>query len=137
LKVLRAGPVTMEELASIGEVERSLAGARPDAPGQLESHYAPRTRMILLEPGLHVRYIRERTGRLKWRDNADDRPSDVAFVETLSPTGDLREAAATLFAKMRRLDEAGLDMILAEQVPEHGLGIAIMDRLRKAAAQHV
>ncbi len=67
-------------------------------------------------------------------------PSTAAeFVceEILSPTGDLREAAATLFAKMRRLDEAGLDMIIAEQVPERGLGIAIMDRLRKASAQHV
>ena len=63
--------------------------------------------------------------------------AEFASEEILSPTGDLREAAATLFAKMRRLDEAGLDMIIAEQVPERGLGIAIMDRLRKAAAQHV
>ncbi|MEI9895889.1 MAG: Sua5 family C-terminal domain-containing protein [Chthoniobacter sp.] len=63
--------------------------------------------------------------------------AEFACEEILSPTGDLHEAAATLFAKMRRLDEAGLDMIIAEQVPERGLGIAIMDRLRKAAAQHV
>jgi L-threonylcarbamoyladenylate synthase len=55
-------------------------------------------------------------------------------TEVLSPSGDLREAAATLFAKLRRLDEAGLDLILAEPVPEIGLGVAIMDRLRKAAA---
>jgi L-threonylcarbamoyladenylate synthase len=137
LKVLRAGPVTLEELASFGEVERTFAGGRPDAPGQLESHYAPRTRMILLGAGVHVRYARERTGRLQWCHNPQDRPSDVTIVETLSPTGDLREAAATLFAKMRRLDEAGLELILAEPVPERGLGIAIMDRLRKAAAQHV
>ncbi len=56
-------------------------------------------------------------------------------VEVLSPTADFREAAATLFAKLRRLDEAGLDRIVAEQVPETGLGLAIMDRLRKAAAR--
>ena len=54
-------------------------------------------------------------------------------MEILSAAGDLREAAATLFAKLRRLDDAGLDLILAEPVPEAGLGIAIMDRLRKAA----
>jgi L-threonylcarbamoyladenylate synthase len=62
--------------------------------------------------------------------------TEFACEEILSPTGDLREAAATLFAKMRRLDEAGLDLIIAEPVPERGLGIAIMDRLRKAAAEH-
>ena len=50
-------------------------------------------------------------------------------------TSDLREAAATLFAKLRRLDEAGLEVIYAEPVPEVGLGLAIMDRLRKAASK--
>jgi len=137
LKVLRAGPVTMEELASFAELERSMVAARPDAPGQLKSHYAPRTQMILLEPGIKVHYVPETTGRLAWRDSNERRVDDFAAFEVLSPTGDLREAAATLFAKMRRLDAAGLQLILAEPVPEHGLGIAIMDRLRKAAAPHV
>jgi L-threonylcarbamoyladenylate synthase len=54
-------------------------------------------------------------------------------VEVLSESGDLREAAATLFSKLRRLDEAGLDCIVAERVPEHGLGLAINDRLSKAS----
>jgi L-threonylcarbamoyladenylate synthase len=55
-------------------------------------------------------------------------------VEILSSRGDLREAAANLFACLHRLDRSGTDMILAEPVPEEGLGAAIMDRLRKAAA---
>jgi L-threonylcarbamoyladenylate synthase len=71
-----------------------------------------------------------RSGALAFREA----PIGFAAIEVLSPAGDLREAAATLFAKLRRLDEAGLDLILAEPVPETGLGIAIMDRLRKAAA---
>ncbi|NJL30816.1 MAG: hypothetical protein HC898_03825 [Phycisphaerales bacterium] len=54
-------------------------------------------------------------------------------VEVLSPSGDLREAAANLFAALHRLDAAGLDVILAEYVPEMGLGRAINDRLRRAA----
>jgi L-threonylcarbamoyladenylate synthase len=135
LQVLRPGPITVEELASFGPVKCLSASGKPDAPGQLESHYAPRTRMMLMERGVHVRYVRETTGRLKWRDWPEEPPGDSAMVETLSPTGDLREAAATLFAKLRRLDEAGLDLIIASPVPEHGLGIAIMDRLRKAAAR--
>ena len=64
-----------------------------------------------------------------------DNAGQFAAVEVLSPRADLREAAATLFSKLRRLDAAGLDLILAEPVPEHGLGVAIMDRLRKAAAR--
>jgi hypothetical protein len=56
-----------------------------------------------------------------------------AAVEVLSPKGELREAAANLFSALHRLERAGLDVILAEPVPEIGLGRAIMDRLRRAA----
>ena len=130
LRILRAGPVTAEELAPFGEVEFANAGTKPDAPGQLKSHYAPRTQTLLISPGTHVRYT-NRTGYLQFQGEASDA---FYMMETLSATGDLREAAATLFAKLRRLDAAGLDCIFVETVPEHGLGIAIMDRLRKAAA---
>jgi L-threonylcarbamoyladenylate synthase len=54
-------------------------------------------------------------------------------MEVLTPGNDAREAAARLFAAMRRLDALHLDLIVAEPVPESGLGAAIMDRLRKAA----
>ena len=57
-------------------------------------------------------------------------------VESLSPgSGKLAEAAIRLFFVMRLLDEAGLDAIIAEPVSETGLGVAIMDRLRRAAAR--
>jgi hypothetical protein len=56
-----------------------------------------------------------------------------AAVEVLSETGDLREAAANLFAALRRLDRLGLDLILARPIPDTGLGRAILDRLRKAS----
>ena len=79
----------------------------------------------------HFDFEERRVGLLAW--TSPRHAADFATVEILSPSGDLREAAATLFAKMRRLDEAGLDLIVAEPVPETGLGIAIMDRLRKAA----
>jgi L-threonylcarbamoyladenylate synthase len=55
-------------------------------------------------------------------------------VEVLSPSGNLREAAANLFAAIRRLDATGLRLIVAERVPDHDLGRAINDRLRRAAA---
>jgi L-threonylcarbamoyladenylate synthase len=57
-------------------------------------------------------------------------------VEVLSETGDLREAAANLFAALRKLDMLGLDRIIASPIPEKGLGIAIMDRLRRCATRN-
>jgi L-threonylcarbamoyladenylate synthase len=137
LSILRAGPVTREELAVFGPVECAGATSRPDAPGQLASHYAPRTRLILIEHGslrAHLTTRAERPGFLAWQQRPEG--LDQEPCEVLSVAGDLRAAAATLFAKLRALDEAGLDLIVAESVPEHGLGIAIMDRLRKAAAEH-
>jgi len=166
LRVLRAGPITAEEdLAGVWGEWRMKHGAAPDetevtqmyaelgvsfqsllrgepgaampAPGLMKSHYAPRTPLRLIAPGTHIRLMGEGPGTLG--SLAFQRPSKAAefsHEEILSPTGDLREAAATLFAKLRRLDEAELTLILAEPVPERGLGIAIMDRLRKAAAEH-
>ena len=134
IRILRAGPLTAEILSEFGEVETAVIGEIPNAPGQLKSHYAPRTPLRLAEQ--RTSNSEQRTakcGLLAFTSSPDD--AGFATVEILSPTGDLREAAATLFAKLRRLDEAGLDLILAEPVPEHGLGIAIMDRLRKAAAR--
>ena len=127
LRLLRAGPVTIEELETFAPVEIAAAGEKPAAPGQLASHYAPRTALRLAPCEPHGV-----TGLLAFRSAAANH--NFSHVEILSPTGDLRKAAATLFAKLRRLDEAGLDLIVAEPVPETGLGVAIMDRLRKAAA---
>ncbi|MNC93403.1 Threonylcarbamoyl-AMP synthase [compost metagenome] len=58
-----------------------------------------------------------------------------AVTEVLSQDGNLAEAAVNLFAALRRLDTAGLDHVIVEPVPEHGLGRAIMDRLRRAATR--
>jgi L-threonylcarbamoyladenylate synthase len=58
-----------------------------------------------------------------------------ARIEILSPTGDLREAAANFFAALRRLDAAGLSAIIACPFPETGLGRALNDRLRRAATK--
>ena len=136
INILRSGPVTVEDLAEFGEAVLEKGQGAPNAPGQLQSHYAPRTRLVLRTPGLRMRFCQtDRIGYLAWSHAPLWREPRLSAVEILSPTGNLREAAATLFAKMRRLDDAGLDLIIAEKVPETGLGVAIMDRLRKAAAK--
>ncbi len=102
----------------------------PLAPGRLPRHYAPRTPLVVSSDLRRVPRGK-RVGLLCLR-----RPPEAdhfAAVEVLSQSGDLIEAAARLFAALRRLDRCGLDLIVAQPVPEEGLGRAIMDRLRKAS----
>ncbi len=137
----RAGPVTKEQLQEFGKVEKfkESSGDAPQAPGQLASHYAPLTPLILLEnPADFKPEPDKKYGLLSYRGEDD---SDYVLlhdwerIESLSPgSGKLAEAAIRLFHVMRLLDEAGLDAIVAEPVSETGLGVAIMDRLRRAAA---
>jgi L-threonylcarbamoyladenylate synthase len=134
VRVLRSGPVTVEELKRVVPVEEDDSSAvesnRPEAPGRLLSHYAPRTSLRLASPATIGAAERGRLGLLAWRD------CEPGFggAEVLSAAGDLREAASRLFGALRRLDAGGYAQIVAELVPEQGLGVAINDRLRRAAA---
>jgi L-threonylcarbamoyladenylate synthase len=96
----------------------------------LPRHYAPRTRLTITSDARHE-LPPGRVGLLAQR--RPERIEQFAAVEVLSERGDLREAAANLFAALRRLDAAGLDLILAEPALPEGLGRAINDRLRRAA----
>ncbi len=133
--VLRPGGLAVEDLERvIGPVRVAAAPAeRPKSPGQLERHYSPRTPLVLFADRAYPDPAGRRAGLLLLARPAEP-PPGFAAVEWLSETGDLREAAANLFAALHRLDRANLDIIYAQAVPEVGLGRAIMDRLRKAAA---
>jgi L-threonylcarbamoyladenylate synthase len=132
-RLLRPGGISLEEIESIvGKVEISPVEEGPSAPGMLPKHYAPRTPIVLdrneKNPNLYkdknigLLVLQEPKNNLKFHS-----------VEVLSKKGDLREAAANLFAAIRRLDRLNLDLIVAEPIPEVGLGRAIMDRLRRAS----
>ncbi len=138
----RAGPVTKEELQKFGKVERLKPGGgpanAPQAPGQLDAHYAPSTPLRLLEdPAEFSPEPGKRYGLLSYRGDESSRYLGLCewgAVETLSPgSGKLAEAAIRLFYAMRALDAAGVHEIIAEPVSETGLGVAIMDRLRRAS----
>ena len=131
--VLRAGGTTLEELqAVLGTIGfRIKTVAKPSVPGQMKRHYSTRTPLEISEGyDVHPNKPDERVGLLTLTTTEDS--SKYAVVEVLSPSGDLREAAAQLFRSLRRLDAHGLDRIIARPVPETGLGLAIMDRLRRA-----
>jgi L-threonylcarbamoyladenylate synthase len=131
--LLRPGGTPVEHLCTIlPRLEQPSADpAHPLAPGQLPSHYAPRTPLLISERCASCERFGRRLGLLFV---GPSRPtSGFEAVECLSPTGELRQAAANLFAAMRRLDEKGLDLIVAELAPDHGLGLAINDRLIRAS----
>lgn len=136
IAVLRSGPITHEELSQFAEVSSLLATPKISSPGQLPSHYAPRTPLRLIDSGEAFSPQKsQHVGLLAWRPRwTGDRGSlNFAAIRNLSDREDLREAAANLFLYLRELDTLGLDLIVAERVPPRGLGAAIMDRLERAS----
>jgi L-threonylcarbamoyladenylate synthase len=129
--ILRAGGVTAETIAAaIGELATPVPGpdapAAPRAPGQLASHYAPRL-AVRLDP----QEARPGEALLAFGQHVLE---GFETVVNLSESGDLIEAATRLFAALRELDRPEHSGIAAMTVPERGLGVAINDRLRRAAA---
>lgn len=128
--LLRPGAIPAEAIEKV--VGGALArlppenGGVPTSPGQLQSHYAPRARLRLnastWEPDDAV---------LAFGTVA---PHPARAMINLSPSGDLVEAAANLFAALRELDASGAETIAVTPVPTRGLGEAINDRLERAAA---
>lgn len=125
--LLRPGGVPRAQIEGAlgGPLTAALAGqAAPAAPGMLASHYAPRAPLRL-----GARAARPGEVLLAF---GPDAPHDAA--RNLSPSGDLAEAAANLFAYLRELDAADAQAIAVMPVPHQGLGEAINDRLARAAA---
>ncbi len=130
--ILRRGALPDADIAGacgLRRVRFAAAGARVLAPGQLKAHYAPAAPLRLINSG--ARTDPRGAAYLAFRRKPR---GEFLASEVLSPSGDLREAAANLFSALHRLEESGARAIYAERVPARGLGLAIMDRLRRAAA---
>lgn len=128
--LLRPGGVSIEQIEKIvGPVAAAKNKSKIQAPGQLARHYSPRTPIEIMK-GQVLKPSAKKLGFLAFQK----KPTSAVFkkVEILSNQGNLTEAAANLFYCLHRLDRAGLDMIYAEPLPDNGLGLAMMDRLRRA-----
>jgi L-threonylcarbamoyladenylate synthase len=131
--IYRAGGILPEQIeAVIGKVHvRTHSTSRPQAPGQLKSHYSPTKKFVLGNLSeLVQQHKNDRKGVLTFTGF----PGSSEKQLVLSRSGDLHEAARNLFAMLRKLDAMEIDIVLAEEVPDVGLGRAINDRLRRAAA---
>jgi L-threonylcarbamoyladenylate synthase len=158
-RVLRPGGVPLEALrAVLPEIAPPLAGAAGGktetaaveavparSPGQLERHYAPRARLevfdsqgeaalaALIAEARRAIARGERVGALVTDDEAEALAAAGACVVSLGPAGDLAEIARRLYAALRALDAQGVDRIVCHTFGEAGLGLALRDRLRRAA----
>jgi L-threonylcarbamoyladenylate synthase len=128
----RAGGIPVEAIeAVIGQVGSAQVRVLPVAPGMIESHYAPRKPLMV---GNVSALLREHAGK-RCAVISFTAHYDAWRCEALSPAGDPGEAARNLFAVIRNLDAGDADVMLAEVFPQEGLGRAINDRLRRAAAK--
>jgi L-threonylcarbamoyladenylate synthase len=134
--VYRLGGMSVEQIEEVvGTVTvRPHSTSNPAAPGMLKSHYAPTKPVIIGNIGdLLTKYDPKEVAILSFCDMF---PAVAESHQvSLSETRDLSEAAQRLFSALRELDKLDVKVILSEYVPDQGLGRAINDRLRRAAAQ--
>jgi len=132
IDILRRGPITAEQLSAFVEVGIATERERISAPGQLPSHYAPKTPLRIVDDlKSFTALASQRFALLAWNPIKNDKR--FIAVRNLSDKQDLREAAANLFCYLRELDALDVDLIVAERVPAQGLGAAILDRLQRAS----
>lgn len=129
--IYRYGGLEIEAVERlVGKVKTLTSNdSNPAAPGMLKLHYAPTKKLVVDSLSNLDKYLEKRVGLITFTEFN----GKVALCKVLSPSGDLREAANSLFASMRALDQADIDLIVAERFPDQGLGRAINDRLDRAS----
>jgi len=133
-EILRHGVITREDLESVvpfhsgRDTSDSIV-----APGMLKSHYSPNKPLYFLGD-VHLNDMQRSNAGLLSFNTTDT--EGYKMVIPLSTSGNLREYAVNLFAAIHKMEESDVEYIVAEPVEEHGIGLAIMDRLRKAAFRY-
>ncbi|MBC3846083.1 threonylcarbamoyl-AMP synthase [Winogradskyella echinorum] len=132
--IYRLGSTAIEDIeAIVGNIEiKNTKEVAPDAPGMLERHYAPKTKTILTDNISTIvnEYKGKRIGVITFKSEIDN--TDIAVQIALSKTGNLSESASNLYDVLHQLDKMHLDVIIAEKLPDYGLGKSINDRLLRA-----
>lgn len=138
VRLLRPGIITVEELEGrLGEKLEVTRGeeTRPISPGQLATHYAPRTPLVFFDE-TNVSDIPVRSGLLTLKPHPSKEISErFQEVCALSEHGDLLHVARRLFAALRELDKKQLELIVVERCGSSGVGLAILDRLVRATTK--
>lgn len=133
--IYRLGALALEDIeAVVGKVEvKNKKEENPDAPGMLNKHYSPSTFTVLTSDITSEikKHPTKKIGVLTFNSSFK---TDEIFTEIiLSKTSNLHEAASKLYDALHELDHLNLDLIIAEKLPETGLGKSMNDRLQRAA----
>jgi L-threonylcarbamoyladenylate synthase len=128
--IYRLGGLSVDEIQKVtGKVEIRMSSSSPAAPGMLKSHYAPQKKLLIGNIPQLMKSNFNKIGVLSFSDSYNIKNEYI-----LSQNGNINEAAKNLFSMLRSLDEnSEVEIILAEYVPNIGLGLAINDRLKRAA----
>lgn len=131
--VYRLGGISLEDIeAIVGSVHVRQHSSNPLAPGMLDSHYAPRKKLLLGDVAKLLALNHDlKPVLITYNSRLIEYPDNLQIV--LSPNNNVNEAAINLFAALRTADELADSLIIAEPVPDIGLGRAINDRLKRAA----
>lgn len=128
--ILRNGIITREELEDVMPYDDAIVTEHMVAPGMLKSHYSPLKVMMIAGQDMQNEIDKSRAGFISFSGTMEEGYKSVIRV---SQHNDVKEYAVHMFAAMHELEESDVDFIVAEPVPETGIGRAVMDRLRKAA----
>jgi len=134
LVIYRLGGLSLENIRTIhkGNIKMNVSSSNPESPGMILSHYAPKKPLFLGDKeALLSMGLRNKAAVLCFKDRWSEMDTNNQWVLSLS--GDYEESAHKLFSFLREMDEADITHILAEKLPEEGLGIAINDRLYRAS----
>ena len=134
--LLRPGGTPIEELEKItGPIHKGTEAKKTEAPGMLPYHYAPSKPLRIVASVQELDFSEADAAFLLFKEPMNGLPKELDSnrLAILSPSGDMQEAAANIFSALHDLDQSGAKLIYAEAIPEKGLGLAIMDRLKKAA----
>ena len=132
--IYRLGGLSVDEIEKIiGKVSVQLnQSSNPKAPGQLKSHYAPKKPVYIGDlRELETKFSNQKIGAIIFGNHFE--LSESVLIKNLSSTENYQEAAVNLFFFLRELDESEVEIIICELLPEQGLGLAINDRLTRAA----
>ena len=133
--IFRTGGISVEDINTIlgFEAETLKSTSNPQAPGMLESHYAPGKPLYIGDiESLINQYQKKSIGVISFQKDYSDK-ADNTIV--LSSEGCLKKAAAGLFSALREMDKSSVEIIFSEKFPDQGLGRAINDRLKRAATK--
>ena len=137
--LLRHGAIPIESIeALIGSrvLNRTSGGAKENAPGMNKKHYAPLCELILtFEPLFMLSAVKNKKVGILWFKKVQIYSAQVQVNKILAPSGSFEEASKNMYALLHDLEKSGLDLIIVERLPDHGLGRTLNDRLIRASSK--